>query len=149
MIFDKLTNIGFYKGINKNLDTAIDYILHNNLSALPLGRTELDGDNVYVNVMEAEAGPLETRNYEIHKKYMDIQIDLSGVEIIHTGDADGMSTENYNPETDFAIARCSDLASCTIGPGNFILCMAGEPHKPGIAASDDKALKKCVFKVHL
>lgn len=149
MIFDKLTNIGFYKGINRNLDTAIDYILHNELSALPLGRTELDGDNVYVNVMEAEAGPLETRNYEIHKNYMDIQIDLSGVEIIHTGDTDSMTVENYNAETDFAAAQSNLLASCTIGPGNFIICMAGEPHKPGIAASDHTALKKCVFKVHL
>ena len=69
MIYDKLENIGRYKGMNKHLDTAIDYILHNDLSSLPSGRTELDGDNVYINVMEAAAGPLETRKYEIHKKY--------------------------------------------------------------------------------
>lgn len=149
MIYDKLANINLYKGINKNLDTAIDYILHNDLSALPMGRTELNGDKVYINVMEANAGPLETRNYEIHKKYMDIQIDLSGTEIIHTGDSGNMTIESYDAASDFGAVRCGDLASCTIGPGNFILCMAGEPHKPGIAASDNVSLKKCVFKVHL
>lgn len=35
MIYDKLVNIGRYKGMNRNLDTAIDYILQNDLSALP------------------------------------------------------------------------------------------------------------------
>lgn len=149
MIYDKLANIGRYKGMGKNLDTAIDYILHSDLSSLPLGRTELDGDNVYINVMEATAGPLETRGYEIHKKYMDIQIDLSGTEIIHTGDMGAMSIDSYDDASDFGTVQCPDLASCTIGPGNFILCMAEEPHKPGIAASDDTALKKCVFKVHI
>lgn len=149
MIYDKLTNISFYKGINKNLDTAINYILNNDLSALPLGRTELDGDMVYVNTMEATAGPLETRQYEVHKNYMDIQIDLSGVEIIHTGDSASMSAGEYDAENDSFIAQCGDLASCTIGPGNFIICTAGEPHKPCIAASEDTAVKKCVFKVHV
>lgn len=149
MIYDKLANIGRYKGMNKHLDTAIDYILGNDLSSLPLGRTELDGNKVYINVMEAEAGPLETRNYEIHKNYMDIQIDLSGTESIRTGDMGAMSTESYDAASDFGAAQCPDLASCTLGPGNFILCMAGEPHKPGIAVSDDIHLKKCVFKVHI
>lgn len=149
MIYDKIANIGRYKGMNKNLDTAIDYILHNDLSSLPMGRTELDGDNVYVNVMEATAGSPESRGYEIHKKYMDIQIDLSGTEIIRTGDADAMSIESYDDASDFGAVQCPDLASCTIGPGNFILCMAEEPHKPGIAASGDTALKKCVFKIHI
>lgn len=149
MIYDKLTNIGFYKGINKNLDTAIDYILKNDLSALPMGRTELDGDKVYINAMEANAGSAETKNYELHKKYMDVQIDLDGVEIIQTGNTGDMSVESYDEKTDFGTVLCSTLASCTIGPGNFIICMAGEPHKPGIAASEDTFLKKIVFKIHL
>lgn len=149
MIYDKLVNIGRYKGMNRNLDTAIDYILQNDLSALPLGRTELDCDHVYINVMEAAAGPLETKSYEIHKKYMDIQIDLSGTEAIHTGDTGAMSVDSYDASSDFGTVQCPDLASCTMGPGNFILCMAEEPHKPGIAVSDDTRLKKCVFKVHI
>ena len=49
MIYDKLENIGRYKGMNKHLDTAIDYILHNDLSSLPSGRTELAVYNVYIN----------------------------------------------------------------------------------------------------
>ena len=49
MIIGKLKNISRYKGISKNIDTAIDYILNNDLLALPKGKTIIDGDNVYVN----------------------------------------------------------------------------------------------------
>lgn len=148
MIYDKIANIAQYRGQNKNLDIAIDYMLSHNIADLPLGKTVLSGNDVFINVMEANAAPVEKQNYEIHKNYMDIQIDLSGVEMIQIGDSAAMEVENYNPETDFGVAHCGNLTSCTMGPGNFIICMAGEPHKPGIAVSDDTSLKKCVFKVH-
>lgn len=148
MIYDKLTNILLYKGINRNLDTAIDYILNHDISSLPMGKTCVDADWVYINVMEAQAGPPEEKSYEIHKEYMDIQIDLEGVEMIQIGDSAKMTVSHYNAETDFGVVECNDLTSCTMGKGNFIICMTDEPHKPGIAVSDQTNLKKCVFKVH-
>ena len=149
MIYDKLSNMGLYKGMNKNLDTAIDFILSNDLHALPLGKTVVDGDNVYINVMDANAFPVEEREYEVHKNYMDIQMDLVGVERIDTGDYTTMKMGDYNAEKDVAKATADDLAECLIGPGNFIICMAGEPHKPNIAVSEDTVLKKAVCKVHI
>ena len=149
MIYDKLSNLGLYKGMNKNLDTAIDFISSHDLNELPLGKTVVDGDNVYINVMDAKAFPVEERAYEVHKNYMDIQIDLAGVEQIDTGDYTKMELAEYNEEKDVAKATAEDLAQCLIGPGNFIICMAGEPHKPNIAVSEDTVLKKAVCKVHI
>ena len=149
MIYDKLTNLGLYKGMNPNLDTAIDFITSHDLNELPLGKTVVDGDNVYINVMDAKAFPVEEREYEVHKNYMDIQMDLVGVERIDTGDYTTMKMGDYNEEKDVAKATAEDLAECLIGPGNFIICMAGEPHKPNIAVSEDTVLKKAVCKVHI
>lgn len=148
MIYDKLKNVSFYMGTNPNLDTAIAYISSHDLNALPMGKTVVDGDNVFINVMDAEAGPANERGWEIHKNYMDIQIDLSGTEVIEIGDVEDMTIEDYNETTDFGKVSCSSLTSCTMGVGNFIVCMTGEPHKPGIAAREDRKLKKCVVKVH-
>lgn len=149
MIYGKLENIGIYRGLNPNLDTALFYLASHDLASLPMGRTEINGSLVYINVMEAFAAPAQERDFEIHRNYMDIQIDLLGTEIIEIGNSESMETADYNEETDFAKASCPTLASCTMGPGNFIICMASEPHKPGIAASDDRFLKKCVVKVHI
>lgn len=46
MIYDMLTNVEKYRGISKNLDTAIDFLVKTDLASLPLGQTEIDGDNV-------------------------------------------------------------------------------------------------------
>lgn len=61
MIYDKLSNITLYKGLSKNLDTAIQFISTHDLNELPLGKTTIDGDRVYINVMETKAQPIEEK----------------------------------------------------------------------------------------
>ncbi len=149
MIYDKMSNLKLYKGINKNLDTAIDFIISHDLNTLPLGKTVIDQDNVFINVMETSAAPVEERQYEFHKNYMDIQMDLAGIERVDTGDSAQAEFINYNEEGDVGNAVTTDLGSCLIGTENFIICMAGEPHKPNIAVSDNLFLKKAVCKVRI
>ena len=74
MLYDTLENLNQYTGLFPNLDKAIDFIEGNDVSALPLGRTEIDGDDVYVTVMEAEPTPGEGRAFETHSRYMDLQM---------------------------------------------------------------------------
>ena len=57
MICDTLQHLGRYRGLHPNLDTAIDYLLTHDLAALPLGRTEVDGDKVFINLMDATLHP--------------------------------------------------------------------------------------------
>ena len=149
MIYDQLSNLKLYKGMNQNLDTAIDFISSHDLTKLPLGKTIIDGDNVYINVMETKAQPIEERKYEVHKFYMDIQMDLEGIERVDTGNTSDTTLSEYNEDADVATASATDMAQCIIGPGNFIICMANEPHKPNIAVSDETFLKKAVCKVHI
>lgn len=149
MIYDKLSNAKRYLGISENLDVALRFIAEHDLNELPLGKTEILDDQVYVNVMLADAGPLEERKFEFHKKYMDIQIDIFGTERIDIGDGDAAEILEFNDGGDIGFVNCKTLSECTMGPGNFIVCMAEEPHKPGIATSSDVALKKCVVKVHI
>lgn len=92
---------------------------------------------------------MKKKKYEVHKNYMDIQIDLIGTERVDTGDYHQVTLEDYHQENDVAAASSEDLAQCILGPGNFIICMAREPHKPNIAVSDDTFLKKAVVKVHI
>lgn len=147
MIYDKLENLKRYRGISKWLDQAITFLENTDLSSLALGRTEICGDYVFANVMEAQAKEASQGKFEIHKKYMDIQIDLEGTEIIQVGlDVEGVLDE-FNPGTDFGTVMCGKSASCVMGKNRFIVCMAEEPHKPGIAATENPYLKKCVVKV--
>ena len=75
MIVGKLVDLYRYKGISKNIDTAIDYIQNHDLLALPKGKTIVDGDNVYINRDTYVARPMEECFYENHENYIDLQID--------------------------------------------------------------------------
>lgn len=147
MIYDSIKNIECYKGLSKYLDTAIRFIKEQDLIALPLGRTEVDGEYVFVNVMEATAKPEEELNFEVHKKYMDIQIDLEGTEVIEVAVGNLDEIIAYDAGKDIGFYGADKSARCIMGPGRFIICMAEEAHKPGIAFGSERALKKCVIKV--
>lgn len=97
--------------------------------------------------MEAQSLDETAVKFEIHKRYMDIQIDVEGTEIIQIGLDNGEVQDAYDEETDFGTVSCGKSASCVLGPGRFIVCMGEEPHKPSIAENEDLYLKKCVIKV--
>ena len=80
MIADTMKNIEKYRGLSKNLDTAIAFLKEYDLSTLPDGKTVVDGARVFVNVMEADLREAEGAAYEYHKKYADIQINIDGSE---------------------------------------------------------------------
>ena len=80
MICDTLQHLTRYKGLCKNLDTAIDYLLTHDPASLPLGRTEVDGEEVFINTMDATLHSDHGYHPEYHKKYADLQLDITGSE---------------------------------------------------------------------
>ena len=80
MIADILSNLGRYKGLHPNLDTAIDYLLCHPLDNLPDGRIDIDGDKVFLTIQSPQFRQHD--GYEKHAKYMDIQIALAEGESI-------------------------------------------------------------------
>ena len=88
------------------LDIAIDFLEKTDLTNLPLGRTEIFVDKVFANVMEAQSLDETAVKFEIHKRYMDIQIDVEGTEIIQIGLDNGEVQDAYDEETDFGTVSC-------------------------------------------
>lgn len=147
MIYDTINNLWKYNGISANLDKAIDFILGTDLDTLPLGRNEIDGDSVFVNVMEVSAKNREELQFEMHRAYMDIQIDVVGTEIIDLGYGELTVLEEMDVEKDYGFVLPQESVPCRMGPGKFVVCMSGEAHKPGIQGTEDPFVKKCVVKV--
>ena len=108
MIYDLLENIGRYRGICPNLDTAIRFLMDTDLNTLPTGKTEIDGDRVYLQIMDAVTHELTEDSYEIHRAYMDIQIDLDGCEVIGTALDQVTPAGEYSPDFQAvrAIRKC-------------------------------------------
>ncbi len=117
MIVGKLKDIYRYKGISKNIDTTIDYILEkgiDGLLALPKGKTEIDGKNVYVNRDTYVAKDKKDTFFENHQNYMDLQVVLKGNEYFAYTDISNPElkvTTEYNPEKDVTKYNAGDVDS--------------------------------------
>ena len=135
MIYDKLSNAKRYLGFSSNLDTALRYIAEHDLNELPIGKTSILGEQVYAVVSMLQPEPAEEIPYEIHNLYIDIQLDIFGTERIDIGNKSHMDILEENPKNDLTFVKCDTLVECTMGPGNFLIIMPEEPHKPGVATS--------------
>lgn len=147
MIYGKLSNIKDYKGINENLDTAIDFLLTQNLSTLPPGITNIKGDDIYINVMEIETKDESQVEFEVHKNHFDVFIPIIGSEKVLIGDSDYNNPTEYNEESDIFFVKTNTVNTAIVTEGHFILCYTNEPHKPSLAVECSSKLKKAVVKI--
>ena len=103
MLVDSFDYIACYKGLHPNLDTAIDWLNSHTLDALENGRTIIDGEKVFVNVMDADLRDAEGAAFEYHRRYADLQINLTGSE--HWGWAsEGRPEGEFSTESDAGFA---------------------------------------------
>ena len=146
MICDTLDQLHLYKGFHKNLDTAIEFLAAHPLDTLPLGRTEVDGDEVFINVMDADLKPHTGSHAEYHRLYADLQIDLTGSE--HLGWAsEGTEQGEFDEENDFGLRTGPEHCGMTLGGGRFAVFFPGELHKPSCKTPGCDHVRKAVVKI--
>ena len=112
MIYDELKNIKTYKGINKNLDKAIDFIVEKKYLNADFGKNIVDDDKIYFDYPE-KVSTRENIDLELeyHKKYIDIHIVLEEEEVIgYTPFEECIETQKYNIEKDIAFMKGKNQA---------------------------------------
>lgn len=153
MIYDGLEVRYLYRGLSKGLDVLIDWLDENDPATLPLGKTQILGDKVFANVMDAKTRRFEDARFEVHRKYMDVQIDLVGHEdfmttpgkVIPAGEFDEPADKGYCHEA----PENHNLLKGSLEQGRFAIFMIGEPHMPNLVPEGQEVgpIKKICFKV--
>ncbi len=147
MIYDKIEHAKRYMGISQNLDRALQYMMDTDLSSLEDGKHIIDGENVFVNVMQADT-KVNKKEYEFHEKYYDVQIDIAGREDVLFSSEYKEITKIYREEGDIGFGSCQCEAVCHLAKGRFVICEPGEPHLPGTATGGvEEQIRKAVIKV--
>jgi YhcH/YjgK/YiaL family protein len=147
MIYDSFENLNKYKGCFTGLDTLIAWAKTNRVQDLPLGKTIIDGENVFVNVMMAQTRPEQDAKYEIHHNYMDLQMDLEGCERVQTARTFLTDEAGFNEQGDIGFGSGETGSVAYLGNGMFALFLAEEPHMPTLSIQGETMVKKAVFKI--
>lgn len=146
MIVDQISYIWRYKGMSDNLDKAIGFIEKNDLKALPLGLTPIDGSNVYAKhfIYETTETPA---HFENHVKYIDLQIALTGSEQIALALVDHLIEHSYDDVNDSADLTGPEENRVSLKEGQFMLLFPGEAHIPKLMDNKKEQVNKLILKI--
>lgn len=153
MIYDGIGAIGRYRGLYKGLDILIDWLAQNDYKALPTGRAEILGNKVYGNVMDAKTRTYEDARYEVHHKYMDLQVDVSGVENFRVTPGATRELAPFDEATDKGYCHLApgnaDELEGTLANDHFAIFVVDEPHMPNLVANGAEVgpIRKICFKI--
>ena len=149
MIFDSLKNIGFYKGLNDRYAKAVDFLSQENLASLENGKYEIDGKNVYANVMEYDTIPWDEASYEAHKHYTDIQCILVGEELMSFEPTVNLTqVGEYNEEKDaMKFDNAIHGIDFVVRAGEYLIFQPQDGHKPKAMNGHPCHVKKVVVKI--
>ncbi|MDM3467364.1 N-acetylneuraminate anomerase [Citrobacter sp. Cb041] len=136
-------------GLHPVLQQALTLAVAANPQEKTPGRYELQGDNIFMNVMQFATQSPEQKKAELHREYIDIQVLLSGEERILFGMTDSArQCEEMHVEDDYQLCSLiADEQAMVLKPGRFVIFMPGEPHKPGCVVKAPMDIKKVVIKV--
>lgn len=147
MILDRLEQIHLYRGLSVHMDRAIDYLTRTDLSSLPDGRHEIDGEPVFMNIMPVSLG--DNPNWEAHRRYIDIQIALMEGESIAWAPLESIQGFSPYDESKGDIQLSQDASQGLVFPlhkGSFGIYFPSDAHRPGLGQGQSR---KAVVKVQV
>lgn len=148
MIIDRIANAEIYYPLSKRIEAAFE-ALKNMDENTPAGRVVVDGDDVYVNVNEINALPLEGRQYEAHRDYIDIHYILDGEETMEYEGIDRLTvTKEYDAGADYELLD-GEGQQITVKKGDFYLVYPFDAHKPNGTFEENYKFKKAVAKIRV
>lgn len=149
MIYDNISNIELYKGLSPDIYEGLKFLKDVDAS-IANGVYQIN-PRVKAIVSEYETKSENEYGYEAHKKYIDIQCTLKGLEKVDCLPIERLKEEKpYSDETDAAFYSASvPPQEMTIGNGYYAVFYPQDGHMPNLCTDNPIMVKKVVVKVQI
>lgn len=145
MILDHLSRAEKYFHIHPSFKHAFDFLRSTDLKALPAGRTDIEGDDLFI-LVAADVQGNERRKLETHRQYIDIQLPIDGSFPVEWHDVDSCKNifQEYDREKDVELYNDPPLFTVHLVPDMFVVLFPEDAHA---AQPPMTSVKKAVIKV--
>lgn len=146
MILDSLANTERIESLHPLFKQAFDYAKSTDFSTMQDGKHEIPGTGITLSVAGIMGKDKKEAVIETHRKFIDIQFPLLGVEKIGWKPGDQLQEESapYDEERDIAFYIDRPTAYTKIYPGQFAIYFPEDGHAPGIGQGN---IRKVVIKI--
>ena len=132
---------------------AFAWLASTDLAALEPGRNEIDGDDIFANVMATTTSAPAEKNYEAHRAYADIHCVIAGEERIGIAPVAACDAlQDFDEAGDFSLYTYpdEDATWVVLRPGDFCVTPPADAHKPACCGPAGPAeLRKVCVKVRM
>lgn len=149
MIYTEISNISHYRGMGEYLDKAFDYLTEHSLESVEPGHYEIDGRQVYMNVLDYETIAEEEAFFEAHAKYADIHMVISGEELVGVSDMFRVAVKTFDKEKDLYEVEGPVEHYIRLVPGKALVVLPEDAHKLKLTMGQPSAVRKAVIKVYV
>jgi biofilm protein TabA len=148
MILDTLAAAGRYLALGPHLAAGFDFLAHGGLENLPVGRHPIDGTRVFAIVGHETGKGQAGARLEIHRRYLDIQVALSGQERIgwRALAVCQQVAEPFDAERDLGFFADRPQVWLPLPPGQFMIFFPADAHAP---LAGEGPVHKVVIKVEV
>ncbi len=151
MIKNSLKYTKNYYKLSENIKLGLKFLEDNDLETFENGKYEILGQDVFVNIQDYETKPENQCKWEAHRKYIDIQFIIKGIEKVGVGEIqDYTTTEVYNEKKDVEFFETQKTQNfIELKENEYIILYPYDVHKPQICNNMPSYVKKAVVKVSI
>lgn len=153
MIFGNVKDLeSSFAWLPKPLKVAVEHLKNTDFLALPAGNYDLQGKDIYVQVIDLTTKPFAETKPEVHRQYIDVQFLCRGSEKIGVASETGHNTvaEDFLEPRDLLFyTDMENESTLTMTPGSFAVFFPSDVHRPACAFDQPLAIRKVVIKVRV
>lgn len=147
MILDHIDRFEQYRRCIPEIGEVIRFAQKVKKENLPAGKHSLQ--NGFVLIQEGTTHPFGEANFEVHRKYIDIQILISGEEYVEYADMQDLQTKvPFDEEKDLELMSGKGY-KIRIKPDTFYILYPTDAHKPCCHETAPTPYKKVLAKIRI
>lgn len=151
MILDSLSQSALYSSISSRFEKAFAFLRQVN-ETTPVGRYDIDGEEVFAFVQQHKTRPIAERQYEAHRRYIDIQFMIRGREVLYWAPLPMLThvTMPFSEKDDAALfSIIPEGMPYQLREGQFTILFPEDGHVPSCTWGEAAEVLKVVVKVQV
>lgn len=149
MIFGNSNQIETYDFLPECLQECIKYAKSHDLLSYEKGSYPIDGERLFVNIVEYDTTAPENRFWEAHKYYLDVHYMLDGQEQIDLNFIQNMDQKEFVDADDFLPMDGRPNCHVVLTKDDFLICYPDDGHRTAVQVEKPERIKKAIFKVRI
>lgn len=149
MVFGNIRDLKDFGYLEENVRKCFDYAREHDLLSYEKGSHPIDGDELFVNIVEYETTTPENRFWEAHRQYLDLHFMLRGPEQIDVNFIDNMEQKEFVEKDDFLPLEGDPNSHVILNAGDFLLCYPADAHRTAVQVGAPATIKKAIFKIRI